>query len=409
MKAFVVVGMAFGDEGKGATTNFLVLKSGAKLVVRYNGGAQAAHNVVLEDGRHHTFCQFGSGTFIPNVKTHLSRFVLVNPITMLHEETYLQKLGVSDAFQRTSVDGKALIITSYHKALNRMKELVRGDLKHGSCGQGIGATRKFHLKYSELALFAKDLKDYNQTRTKLQVIRDVCLDSYKRLVGEYSREIFDFKEEQEDLWEEETRKIIGLLEQDVMVNKYSHWVKKVKIVDSLMDVYPMTPVVFEGAQGVLLDETFGFQPHTTWTNTTCENALTLIKEISPTAMVSRVGVFRKYFTRHGAGPFATEDKGLNQYCPEPHNKTEIYQDHFRVGHFDMDLAKYALEVCPVDSLAINHMDVQIPGLLVKVNKGDTIFMKSEDNFLKTIEEHTKVPIEILGFGPTAAHRRLLKP
>ena len=69
----LLAGLGFGDEGKGTVTDYLVRTHSAKMVVRYNGGAQAAHNVVLPDGRHHTFAQFGSGTFVPGVRTHLSR------------------------------------------------------------------------------------------------------------------------------------------------------------------------------------------------------------------------------------------------------------------------------------------------------------------------------------------------
>ena len=84
--AILVAGLGFGDEGKGSIVDALVRKHGAHTVVRYNGGAQAAHNVVDLDGRHHTFSQFGSGTFVPGTRTFLSRFMVVNPLGMLIEE-----------------------------------------------------------------------------------------------------------------------------------------------------------------------------------------------------------------------------------------------------------------------------------------------------------------------------------
>src|SRR3989344_7713548 len=97
-KAFLVAGLGFGDEGKGTTVDFLTRKYNAHTVIRYNGGAQAGHNVITKDGRQHVFSQFGSGTFIPEVKTYLSRFMVVNPITMVTEEEHLRKLGIEDAF-----------------------------------------------------------------------------------------------------------------------------------------------------------------------------------------------------------------------------------------------------------------------------------------------------------------------
>src|SRR5664279_3027640 len=100
MRAYIVLDLGFGDCGKGLLTDFLARRTSAGLVVRYNGGAQAGHNVVAPDGRHHTFSQFGSGTFIPGVKTYLSKYVLIHPGALLVEGNILEKLGVRDAFSR---------------------------------------------------------------------------------------------------------------------------------------------------------------------------------------------------------------------------------------------------------------------------------------------------------------------
>lgn len=406
MKAFIVVGMAFGDEGKGATTTYLVEHSGADLVVRYNGGAQAAHNVVTQGGQQHTFSQFGSGMFSPNVKTFLSRYMLVNPLNMLKENTFLEVNGITQGLQRTFVDKRALIITPFHKALNRLKEMSRGVAKHGSCGQGIGATRKFNIAYGERSLFVGDLNTNDWTRVahKLYDIQRMCQTLYEILgidscyIPGRLREAFHKEAD-----------VLKMVDSTKLIDEYKYWAKRVKIVDSLKDAYSGAPVVFEGAQGVLLDETRGYKPpHVTWTNTTCENALELIQEVDPNASISRVGVFRTYFTRHGAGPFPTEANHLKLGAPEPHNESSIYQDDFRVGHFDMGLAKYALSVCPVDSLAINHLDIELPEHLVRLSPSDTIKMTGTEHFLQTIKEHTKTPISILGFGPTSAHRSIIK-
>src|SRR5437763_7917023 len=120
MRAFVVVDLAFGDSGKGLLTDFLVRRTGARMVVRYNGGAQAGHNVVAPDGRHHTFAQFGAGTLVPGVRTFLSRFVAVHPTALLREEAALAGIGVADAFGRIAVSEAALVITPFHQAANRL-------------------------------------------------------------------------------------------------------------------------------------------------------------------------------------------------------------------------------------------------------------------------------------------------
>jgi adenylosuccinate synthase len=127
--AHIVVGMAYGDEGKGATVDLLVRKRNAGLVVRFNGGPQALHNVVTPDGRHHSFAQFGSGTFVPGVRTHLSKFMLVDPMALVTEADELRKVGVLDALQRISVDPRALIITPFQREVNRILAIGVARLK----------------------------------------------------------------------------------------------------------------------------------------------------------------------------------------------------------------------------------------------------------------------------------------
>jgi adenylosuccinate synthase len=113
-------------------------------------------------------------------------------------------------------------------------------------------------------------------------------------------------------------------------------------------------VIFEGAQGVLLDEWRGFHPYTTWSTCTYDNAL----EIAHGWDVMRIGVVRTYATRHGAGPFPTERDDLA--LPEPHNAHGPWQGAFRRGDVDLVLLRYAMEVCGrVDALAITHLDAPV--------------------------------------------------
>ena len=115
MPAHVVLGLGYGDEGKGLVVDHLVRSTGARRVVRV-GGHQAAHNVVLPNGTHHTFAQFGSGTFTPGVVTHLSRFMMVDPLALAAEAAHLRSVGVPDALSRLTVDSMALLTTPYHRA-----------------------------------------------------------------------------------------------------------------------------------------------------------------------------------------------------------------------------------------------------------------------------------------------------
>jgi adenylosuccinate synthase len=118
------------------------------------------------------------------------------------------------------------------------------------------------------------------------------------------------------------------------------------------------PVVFEGAQGVLLDEWLGFHPYTTWSTTTFANAEELLAEASARSGARRLGVLRTYATRHGPGPFVTEDPALTAALPDRHNGYGRWQGGLRVGHFDAVATRYALEVCGgADGLALTHLDV----------------------------------------------------
>src|SRR5262249_25615188 len=135
-RAAVVIGMAFGDEGKGATVDALCRHLSADFVVRFNGGCQAAHHVVLTDGRYHKFSQFGSGSFC-GVPTYIGPEVIIGPQWMNAEANHLVEQGVPDPFKLLHIDVRCLITTPWHVAYNRMKELSRGSGRHGSCGLGI--------------------------------------------------------------------------------------------------------------------------------------------------------------------------------------------------------------------------------------------------------------------------------
>ncbi len=168
MRAYIVVDLGFGDSGKGLLTDFLARRFKAGVVVRYNGGAQAGHNVVTPNGRHHTFSQFGSGTFIPGVKTYLSKHVVIHPGALLIEGNILEGLGVSNAFSRLRLSDQCLVITPFHQAANRIREMVRGKNRHGSCGVGVGETVEDALLNAENRVLAGDLVKPVRLRRKLR-------------------------------------------------------------------------------------------------------------------------------------------------------------------------------------------------------------------------------------------------
>ncbi|URN00212.1 adenylosuccinate synthetase [Actinomadura madurae] len=331
MDHVIVVDLGFGDAGKGTVVDHLCQAGPAAAVVRFNGGAQAAHNVVAGDGRHHTFAQFGSGTFTPGVRTHLSRFMLVDPLALAAEAAHLRALGVRDALDRLTADRDALLTTPYHRAANRARESARGAARHGSCGMGIGETASYALAHED-APRAGDCLSPARLRRRLASVRDWYRDAFPD--GEDVPDVED------------------------CAAAFTAFAERVRIVGGahLRRLLRGGTVVFEGAQGVLLDEWHGFHPYTTWSATTFANAETLLAEAGGTAL--RLGVLRAYATRHGPGPFVTEDPVLTADLPEPHNGTGRWQGAFRAGHLDAVALRYALDAAGgVDGLAVTHLDV----------------------------------------------------
>ncbi|MFI6167082.1 adenylosuccinate synthetase [Nocardia sp. NPDC051052] len=325
----VVVDLGFGDAGKGATVDWLCSAEaglGVSAVVRFNGGAQAAHNVIA-DGRHHTFAQFGSGTF-SGVPTLLSHHVLVEPIALAGEARQLAALGVLDPLALLHIDGRALLTTPIHIAANRAREDARGSSRHGSCGRGIGETVSYALTHD-----APTVSDCLRPR--------VLRDKLQALAAHYGELVAPSDHRYEPI--------------DILVDMYREFAAAVRIGggEQLAGFARRGRLVFEGAQGVLLDEWRGFHPHTTWSTVEPRNARAMLSEIGAAGYV--LGVTRTYMTRHGAGPLPTEDRALD--FPEPHNTTGRYQGEFRLGHLDPILLRYAIAVSGgIDGLALTHLD-----------------------------------------------------
>ena len=326
----IVVDPGFGDAGKGATVDWLCSPQAGldvSAVVRFNGGAQAAHTVV-SGPRRHTFRQFGSGT-LSGVPTLLSRYALVDPIALAAEARALAMLGVCDPLRLLFVDERALLTTPIHGAANRCREDARGDARHGSCGMGIGETVSYALDHDAPRI--RDCGNPDILRRKLSALEQ----HYAPLLAKGRH---------------------GHDPVDELVTAYTEFAQAVAVVpdDQLAVFAAAGRVVFEGAQGVLLDEWRGLHPYTTWSTVEPRRARAMLARLGESGAV--LGVVRAYQTRHGAGPFPTEDAALA--IPEPDNATGRYQGAFRVGHLDPILLRYAVDACGgVDALVVNHLDV----------------------------------------------------
>lgn len=390
MTAILVAGAVWGDEGKGSIVDALARRLKSNMVVRYNGGHQAAHNVVTPEGLHHTFNQFGSGTFVPGVLTYLSEYVLVSPPDILKEGHHLQHVhGITDAFHRMFVNKDCLVVTPFHRAANRLIEMSRGHGRHGSTGLGIGETRSQHLIHGDAVLKVHDLADPTLTREKLHFHRQMALESLKYhhvpVTKEACLELMVLHQAEAIPW---------------CMERYKDFHDEVQVVDFLP---PCDNPIFEGAQGALLDEDLGYiPPNVSWTNTTFENAEAILKDAHWSEDIHKLAVFRSYFTRHGAGPFPSESQDVNFF--EPHNVTGEYAGAFRQGHFDTHLAAMSLGILKeVNSLAINHLDMFIDRP-VRLYRGGSVTSVSQDMFVETISDILGAMVSIYGSGPTHLHK-----
>lgn len=288
-------------------------------MVRYNGGSQAGHNVVTPEGAHHTFSQFGAGSLVSGVRTILSRHVVVHPTALLVEARRLPP----DILARLLISERAMITTPYHQEAGRAREIARGRSRHGTVGVGVGETVGDSIEHPQDTIFAADFRNPAALRRKMARVRERKHPSVK----------VDL-----DGWVEQAASLAGQVVPDE------------RLAELLQNA---GSVVFEGAQGALLDEKFGFHPYTTWSTCTASNALELMP---PGARVTKIGVMRSHALRHGPGPLPTETEDLCGAIFD-HNRENEWQGPVRYGWFDAVLVRYALEVVGgVDALAVTHLD-----------------------------------------------------
>ena len=347
VKTIITVDLGYGDSSKGATVDALVRKHNANTVLRYNGASQAGHNVVTNDGVHHLFAQFGAGMLVNDgVRSILGPAMMVDPLSMVIEADALVSKGVNNPLTRSFIHEDCLLITPFHIALNRIKEAVRNESRHGSCGKGVGETRAYAIKVGDQAPTLLNIS--NKPTLKLLLER-LQIEMTEQAINTGADPLL-YKEHFELLkWP-----IDGLVE------AYASFAKQTNIIDytrlQRMLINDDKPVIAEGAQGVLLDQSHGFHPYNTWSDTTTQEAHNLLAVIGYRGEVETLGIMRTFATRHGPGPMPTECEKLTTMFNEPHNPFNEFQREFRVGWLDLAMLRYSLTIQPVDSLAVSHVD-----------------------------------------------------
>jgi adenylosuccinate synthase len=329
--AKVVIGANFGDEGKGLAVDALAARLRNCVVVRHNGGAQAGHTVVV-DGRRHVFSHFAAGTFA-GATTFLSRFFVVHPPVFVREHDELAAAGLTP---RVLVDPDAQVTTPFDVFVNRWVEETRGDGRHGSVGIGFGET--IERRERGYALAVRDLGDERELRDRLIRIRDEWLPVRLARLGV--------------AWTAERRAMAANQE---LLRHYLDEIRALRhvVVPASIDAaVARRNVVFEGAQGLLLDQDRGFQfPFVTRSNTGLKNVLTLAAD----ARIERLDVTymtRAYLTRHGAGPLRHEVARLPfAEVVDPTNLPNPWQGNLRFAPLDLDFLRAAVTADLADATA----------------------------------------------------------
>ena len=286
MKVSVVIGANYGDEGKGRVVDWLAHRDA--LVIRFNGGAQAGHTVIAPDGYRHVFHHFGSGTFA-RAPTFLSRFFILNPILFRQEQAEL-----SPYWPKVYVDPYAPVTTPYDMLLNQDIEKMRNTKRHGSCGVGINET-VVRNREPEFQIRAWNLANQDELKRSLKLIREVYVPARAEALGIKMNDVY------------KSEPLLKRFLEDC--RKMCLTVTETSLTEAIKDAR-VEHLIFEGAQGLRLDEDAPGFPHVTRSKTGLTNVRKILDEWKVRSQQGETPevyyVTRPYLTRHGAGPLNGE-------------------------------------------------------------------------------------------------------
>lgn len=333
MAAVVLIGSQWGDEGKGKITDFLAEK--AKVVVRYQGGNNAGHTVVA-NGEEFKLHLIPSGILYEDKTCVIGNGVVIDPKVLLEELDYLAKRGIKTG--KLLISSNAQVIMPYHRVLDGLEEEARGEHKIGTTKRGIGPA--YMDKASRIGIRIIDLLDKDEFAQKL---RQNLVEKNNILVKLYGKEALNF---------------------DEIYNKYLDYAEKLRpmVTDSSLvidkNIRAGEKVLFEGAQGTLLDIDHGTYPYVTSSSPIAGGAC-IGAGVGPTRINRVIGVIKAYTTRVGEGPFPTEllDKTGEEMRANGHEFGTTTGRARRCGWFDAVIARYAARVSGLSDFAVTKLDV----------------------------------------------------
>ena len=415
MPAIVLVGAQWGDEGKGKATD--LLGDRVDYVVRYQGGNNAGHTVVIGDQKY-ALHLLPSGILSPNVTSVIGNGVVIDPAVLLQEIAGLNERGINTSNLKISTN--AHLITPYHRTIDKVSERFLGNSKIGTTGRGIGPA--YADKINRIGIRVQDLFDPSILRQKLE---GALRDKNQVLIKVFNRKGIEI---------------------DEVLNEYLGYAEILKpyVCDiSLLLEEALKAgknVLLEGSQGTLLDVDHGTYPFVTSSNPTAGGASTG-SGIGPTKITRVIGILKAYTTRVGSGPFPTElfdedGEKLRKIGGEVGVTTGRNR---RCGWFDAPIARYATRVNGLTDFFLTKLDVltgweKIPVCVAYEVEGKRVnevpasqsdfhhakpvyeylpgwsedisgarklsnLPKNAQNYVKFLEEASGAPISAIGVGP----------
>ncbi|WP_228422424.1 adenylosuccinate synthetase [Chryseobacterium aurantiacum] len=303
-KAQIVIGLGFGDEGKGITTDFLASQNQNSVVIRFSGGQQAAHTVMIDDLKH-IHSSFASGA-LRGLPSYFAENCTIHPEFLLNER---EELKEKNGNIELHIHPLAKVTTPFDVWQNRTSSK---NLEHGTCGKGVGATMK--RNESPYKLFAIDLIGP----------REMLIEKLKGIAYYY-----------------------GLMEEDQIEKELKSFLEAIDKIDWKIDDYnylkSFENLIFEGSQGILLDMDHGVFPNVTYAHTTSKNAYEICKQLKIDE-IEMYYVTRSYGTRHGNGWMSNEKEIILKNNEEETCTFNEYQKELRFGDLDYKLLNYALKL-----------------------------------------------------------------
>ncbi len=333
MANVIVIGAQWGDEGKGKITD--LLSRSADVVVRYQGGVNAGHTIVVK-GQTFKLHLIPSGILYPNTECIIGSGTVIDPQVLIAELDQIEELGISTS--NLLIAETAHVTMPYHRLIDQASEERRGNHKIGTTGRGIGPT--YADKSERTGIRMLDLMDSQGLSDQLE-----WTINYKNLILE---------------------KLYNLppLEPQKVIDEYLGYAERLRpyVVDASLKIYDAIQrrrnILFEGAQGTLLDLDHGTYPYVTSSNPVAGGAC-VGTGLGPTMIDRVIGVAKAYTTRVGEGPFPTElDGELGELlCSRGAEFGTTTGRKRRCGWFDAVIGRYAVRINGLDCLAITKLDV----------------------------------------------------